>query len=68
MANEDISLSIIIPMYNVRPYIGTCLDSIRKMRLDEGLYEIIVIDDGSTDGGSDVVARYPEVHYIRQEN
>ena len=68
MANEKLSLSIIIPMYNVAPYIGICLDSIRRMGLDEAVYEVIVIDDGSTDGGSDVVARYPEVHYVRQEN
>ena len=68
MANDNISLSIIIPMYNVAPYIGICLDSIRRMGLDEAVYEVIVIDDGSTDGGSDVVARYPEVRYVRQEN
>ena len=68
MANDNISLSIIIPMYNVAPYIGICLDSIRRMGLDEAVYEVIVIDDGSTDGGSEVVARYPEVHYVRQEN
>ena len=68
MSNDNISLSIIIPMYNVAPYIGICLDSIRRMRLDEAVYEVIVIDDGSTDGGSEVVARYPEVHYVRQEN
>ncbi len=68
MANDNISLSIIIPMYNVAPYIGACLDSIRKMRLDEAVCEVIVIDDGSTDGGSEVVAQYPEVHYVRQEN
>ena len=68
MANEKLSLSIIVPMYNVRPYIGVCLDSIRKMRLDRGTYEVIVIDDGSSDGGYDVVARYPEVKYVRQLN
>ena len=68
MANEDISLSIIIPMYNVRPYIGACLDSIRRMGLNENSYEVIVIDDGSRDNGGEVVARYPEVHYVRQEN
>lgn len=61
-------LSIIIPMYNTARYIGACLDSIRKMGLDEGMYEIIVIDDGSTDGCCDVVAAYPEVIYVRQEN
>ena len=68
MSNDNISLSIIIPMYNVAPYIGICLDSIRRMGLDEAVYEVIVIDDGSTDGGNEVVARYPDVHYVRQEN
>ena len=68
MTNDNISLSIIIPMYNVAPYIGDCLDSIRRMGLDEDSYEVIVIDDGSRDNGSEVVARYPEVHYVRQDN
>ncbi len=68
MTNDNISLSIIIPMYNVAPYIGGCLDSIRRMGLDKDLYEVIVIDDGSRDNGSEVVARNPEVHYVRQEN
>ncbi len=68
MSDDMLTLSIIIPMYNVRPYIGACLDSIRKMGLDEGVYEVIVIDDGSTDGSTDVVAAYPEVVYVRQEN
>ncbi len=62
------SLSIIIPMYNTARYIGACLDSIRKMGLDEGMCEIIVIDDGSIDGGNDVVAAYPEVICVRQDN
>lgn len=68
MANDSISLSIIIPMYNAAPYIGACLDSIRAMHLGDGCYEVIVIDDGSKDRGCDVVARYPEVRYVRQNN
>ncbi len=68
MSDDMLLLSIIIPMYNTACYIGACLDSIRKMGLDEGMYEVIVIDDGSTDGGSDVVAAYTEVVYVRQEN
>ncbi len=65
---NNISLSIIIPMYNAAAYIGACLDSIQRMGLDEGSYEVIVIDDGSRDNGGEVVARYPEVQYVRQEN
>ncbi len=68
MTNDNISLSIIIPMYNAAAYIGACLDSIRQMHLDGGTYEVIVIDDGSKDKGWDIVVRYPEVRYVRQEN
>ena len=50
-------LSIIIPLYNCAPYIGTCLDSILQQGLAEYEYEVIVVDDGSTDGGADLVRR-----------
>ena len=40
-------ISIIIPMYNVEKYIGDCLESISHQSFTD--YEIIVVDDGSTD-------------------
>ena len=43
-------LSIIIPAYNAERYIEKCITSCEKQDLDKGLYEIIVVDDGSTDG------------------
>lgn len=55
-------LSIIVPVYNVLPYIRQCLDSLVGQTLED--YEIILIDDGSTDGTAQVLAeyaaRYPE--------
>lgn len=55
-------LSIIVPVYNVLPYIRRCLDSLVGQTLED--YEIILIDDGSTDGTAQVLAeyaaRYPE--------
>lgn len=42
-------LSIIIPAYNVESYIGRCLSSIYQSTSDESSFEVLVIDDGSTD-------------------
>lgn len=50
------SVSIIIPFYNAEKHIKKCIDSIidgTKLR-----YEIICVDDGSTDGGTDIVKKY----------
>lgn len=42
-------LSIIIPAYNVEKYVGRCLYSVLSQDINLGDYEVIVINDGSTD-------------------
>lgn len=44
-----LQLSIIVPVYNVQKYIGDCLQSLLNQDIDCNEYEIIVVDDGSTD-------------------
>ena len=78
---ESIRLSVIMPMYNVEKYIENAIVSV----LDGGLapedYELIVINDGSTDGGGEVVTKMEQVndalkrlneaghwHYVKREN
>ncbi|MBC3759029.1 glycosyltransferase [Hyunsoonleella sp. SJ7] len=51
-------LSILIPMYNTEKYIGNCLESLIQQDVDPKDYEIIVIDDGSTDNSASVVQSY----------
>lgn len=48
--------SIIIPVYNVAPYLRTCLDSVRAQTL--GDWEAICVDDGSTDGSGVILDEY----------
>lgn len=59
-------LSIIVPMYNVQDYIQQCLDSLVMQTLTD--FEIIVVNDGSTDKGpkivEEMIVRYP--HLIKQ--
>lgn len=51
-----IKVSIIVPVYNVKDYLLKCLQSIHNQTLDA--YEVIVVDDGSTDGCSVIVDEF----------
>ena len=53
-------LSIIIPVYNTEEYLTYCLDSI--LTQDYTDYELILVDDGSTDGSADICDRYAAEH------
>jgi glycosyltransferase involved in cell wall biosynthesis len=63
-----VHFSIVIPLYNKARFIKRSLDSVLMQTL--GDYEVIVIDDGSTDDGPDLVAGYSDhgIRLIRQEN
>ena len=52
-------LSIIVPVYNLEKYIAKTLDSLLSIRFSYD-YEIIVVNDGSTDGSGEIARRYAE--------
>lgn len=58
MNMNDIMVSVIIPAYNTEKYIARCLDSVCGQTYKN--LEIIVVNDGSKDGTSSVVASYAE--------
>jgi glycosyltransferase involved in cell wall biosynthesis len=59
---------VVIPAYNVAPFIGDTLASLRSQTMAE--WEAIIIDDGSRDGTGDVVAAFadPRVRLVAQAN
>lgn len=57
-----IKISFIIPAYNVEKYIERCLTSIYNQGIDESLYEVIVVDDGSTDGTFNLLNNRKDKH------
>jgi cellulose synthase/poly-beta-1,6-N-acetylglucosamine synthase-like glycosyltransferase len=62
-----LEVSVIIPAYNAAATIGACLESVLAQRtVDE--FEVLVIDDGSTDSTAQIAGRYPCVRVLRQEN
>lgn len=65
-------LSIIVPVYNVENYIRPCFESIFKQGLDDNDYEIIIVNDGSTDNSmkmiEDIINQHKNITIINQEN
>ncbi|MBG30927.1 MAG: glycosyl transferase [Opitutae bacterium] len=60
-------VSVVVPTFNRREVLPRALDSILGQTF--GAFELIVVDDGSTDGTAELVERsYPDIHFLRQEN
>ena len=64
-----VKVSVIVPIYNAEKYLEQCLDSIVNQTLED--IEIILIDDGSTDGSAEICKKYlsdSRVTYYHKEN
>ena len=59
-------VSVIVCSYNGAPTLAACLESLGK--IDYPAYEVILVDDGSTDDTPQIAARFPNVRYLRQDN
>ena len=75
MMDKKVSVSVIIPIYNVEEYLEECLESVvnQSMRKNAfGSIEIIMVDDGSTDTSGEIAQKYAQkyedFYYIRKEN
>lgn len=62
------NFSVVIPLYNKAPHIQRTIDSVLAQTYQN--FEIIVVNDGSTDNGPDIVSSYsdPRIRLIDQEN
>lgn len=64
------AVCVIVPVYNVEPYLPRCLDSILAQSYQD--FEILLINDGSADGSGAICDQYarkdPRIHVIHQEN
>lgn len=67
----EVKISVIVPGFNVRPYIRQCLDSLAAQSFSD--IQVIMVDDGSTDGGTGrIMDEYASTHrnfqVVHQEN
>ena len=64
-------LSVIIPFFNGEQYVSDVLDDLLQQDFRDDEYEIIVVDDGSTESVEVLKSyckRYSQIVYFRQEN
>lgn len=59
-------ISVIIPVYNGERFLREALTSVAEQTV--GVAEIVVVDDGSTDGSAAIAESFPGVTLIRQDN
>ena len=62
---ESPKVSVVIPLYNREKYVRSAVDSILSQTFSD--FELLVIDDGSTDGSIAVVQSYsdPRIRFVR---
>lgn len=68
--DDNVDLSIVVPVYNYVDIIESNIDSILSQKTKYN-YQLIIVDDGSTDGAADVLKKYadnPKVKLIFQQN
>ncbi|MCE0407708.1 glycosyltransferase [Klebsiella oxytoca] len=58
------TVSVIIPVYNVKDYVLQAIDSVINQKVKP--FEVIIVDDGSTDGSGDIIdANYGQIPFVK---
>lgn len=55
---KDLKISVIIPAYNAEKYLTETLDSVVSQTMSDSDYEIIIVNDGSSDHTADILQQY----------
>ena len=69
---KDLKISVIIPAYNTEKYLTEALDSVVSQTMSDSDYEIIIVNDGSSDHTADILEKYKNLYsnitVINKEN
>lgn len=62
------TVTVLLPVYNAAPYLRECMDSVLTQTYAD--FELLVINDGSTDGSEEIILSYtdPRIRYVKNES
>jgi len=63
---SKLSFSVIVPVYNGEKYLREALESLVSQEYSS--FEIIAVDDGSTDSSAEIIQSFASIKYVHQEN
>lgn len=61
-------VSVIVPTYNRKAWLKECLDSLLTQTYPKHKYEILIVDDGSSDGTKELFSNYTSITILSQKN
>lgn len=59
-----VRISVIVPFHNAEPYIERCATALLAQDFPQGDYEVIFVDNNSTDGSVEILKRYPRIRIM----
>lgn len=62
-----IRISVVVPFYNSQRYIEDCIQALLAQTYSSRLYEVIMVDNNSTDGSAAVVRKYPRIKLLSEQ-
>ena len=72
MSDFKYKISVIIPVYNCEKFISSCVESLKKQTMPERDFQIVFVNDGSSDKSGEICAAYAEnnanIVYFEKEN
>jgi glycosyltransferase involved in cell wall biosynthesis len=61
-----VDISVIIPVYNAEPYLVRCIEALELQDYPRDRYEIIMVDNNSTDNSREIIRQYPSIRLLHE--
>ena len=63
---QEVNISVIVPVYNTEIYIEDCIKGLLSQNYPHDQYEVIMVDNNSTDCSTDIIKQYPWIKLKRE--